>query len=148
MQRRGLRYAGPQMTRSAGPPSLTAPSRILVVDDNSDTARALVYLLEIMGHQTLYVANPLHALTKVDEFRPDVAFIDIGAASPEGSNLAQVLRDHYAPHELRLVALSPYGDTRMTDASITAGFDAYLSKPVKERDVETVLGVVRDQRLW
>jgi len=64
------------------------------------------------------------------------------------NSLALVLRDHYAPHELRLVALSPYGDTRMQDASVTAGFDAYLSKPVKERDVETILGVVFDKRLW
>ena len=111
-------------------------------------ARGLVYLLEIMGHQALYVSNPHHALTKVDEFRPDVAFIDIGAASPEGNSLALVLRDHYAAHELRLVALSTYGDVRMTNADITAGFDAYLSKPVKERDVETILDVVFDKRLW
>jgi len=127
---------------------LASPWRILVVDENSDMAMALVYLLEIMGHQTLYLSNPHHALTKVDEFRPDVAFIDIGAASPQGDNLALVLRDHYAPHELRLVALSPYGDTRTTNAGATAGFDAYLSKPVKERDVETILGVVFDKRLW
>ena len=121
---------------------------MLVVDENSDVARGLVYLLEIMGHQALYLSNPQHALTKVDEFRPDVAFIDIGAESPEGHSLAVVLRDHYAPHELRLVALSTYGDTRMSNASLTAGFDAYLSKPVKERDVETILGVVFDKRLW
>ena len=136
------------MPRSAGTPSLTSPWRILVVDENSDMARGLVYLLEIMGHQALYLSNPHHALTKVDEFRPDVAFIDIGAASPDGNRLALVLRDHYAPHELRLVALAPYGDTRTTDASMTAGFDAYLSKPVKEQDVETILDVVLDKRLW
>jgi len=127
---------------------LTYPRRILVVDESSDMARSLVYLLEIMGYQALYLSNPHHALTKVDEFRPHAAFIDIGAASPEGNSLAQVLRNHYARHELRLVALSPYGDTRVTNASMTAGFDAYLSKPVKERDVETVLDVVFDRRLW
>jgi PleD family two-component response regulator len=136
------------MPRPAETRSATSPWRILVVDENSEIARGLVYLLEIMGHQALYLSNPHHTLTKVDEFRPDVAFIDIGAASPEGNSLALVLRDHYAPHELRLVALSTYGDTRMSNASMTAGFDAYLSKPVKERDVETVLGVVFDKRLW
>ena len=136
------------MAHSVRPSSPTSPWRILVVVENSDMARALVYLLEIMGHQTLYLSNPHHALTKVDEFRPDVASIDIGAASQDGNSLALVLRDHYARHELSLVALAPYGDTRTTNASMTAGFDAYLSKPVREPDVETVLGVVFDKRLW
>ncbi len=121
--------------------------RILVVDENSDMATSLVYLLEIMGHQALYLSDPRHALTKVDEFRPHVAFVDIGAASPDGNNLAMVLRDHYARHELRLVALSAYGDTRTSNQRMTAGFDAYLTKPVKEEDVRTVLGVVLDARL-
>jgi CheY-like chemotaxis protein len=58
-----------------------------------------------------------------------------------------VLRDHYARHELRLVALSAYGDTRTSNQRMTAGFDAYLTKPVKEEDVRTVLGVVLDARL-
>ena len=128
-------------------PTLTPHRRILVVDENSDMATSLVYLLEIMGHQALYLSDPRHALTKVDEFRPHVAFVDIGAASPDGNNLATVLRDHYARHELRLVALSAYGDTRTSNQRMTAGFDAYLTKPVKEEDVRTVLGVVLDARL-
>lgn len=121
--------------------------RILVLDNNSDMATALVYLLEIMGHQALYVADPQHALTKVDEFRPHVAFVDIGMPSPEGINLARLLRNHYARHELRLVALSAYGDARIRNESMTAGFDAYLAKPVKEQDVRTILSLVFDQRL-
>lgn len=121
--------------------------RILIVDSNSDMATGLVYLLEIMGHQALYLADSRLALTKVDEFRPHVAFIDIGMPSPEGINLAGLLRDHYARHELRLVALSAYGDARMRNESMTVGFDAYLVKPVKEQDVQTILGLVFDERL-
>lgn len=128
-------------------PPLTPRWRILVLDENSDMATSMVYLLEIMGHQALYLSDPRNALTKVDEFRPHVAFVDIGAASLDGNNLALVLRDHYARHELRLVALSAYGDTRMSDQRMTAGFDAYLTKPVKEQDVRTILGVVFDERL-
>lgn len=131
-------------------PPGAAPSkrwRILVVDSNSDMATGLVYLLEIMGHQALYLANPRSALTKVDEFRPHVAFVDIGMSSPEGISLARLLRDHYARHELRLVALSAYGDARIRDDIMTAAFDAHLVKPVKEQDVRTILGVVFDERL-
>ena len=128
-------------------PALKNPWRILVVDNNSDMATALVYLLEIMGHQALYVSDPRHVLTKVDEFRPQVAFLDIGVPSSEGISLARMLRDHYARHELRLVALSAYGDERTRNESMTAGFDAYLVKPVTQQHLETILGIVFDERL-
>jgi CheY-like chemotaxis protein len=121
--------------------------RILVIDNNIDAATALAYLLEIMGHQALYQFDARHALTKVDEFRPHVAFVDLGMRTEDGTGLAQLLREHYARHELRLVALSAYGDARTRNESMTVSFDAYLAKPVKEQDVETILGVVFDERL-
>ena len=121
--------------------------RILVIDNNIDTATALAYLLEIMGHQALYQFDARHALTKVDEFRPHVAFVDLGMRTEDGTGLAQLLREHYARHELRLVALSTYGDARTRNESMTVSFDAYLAKPVKEQDVETILSVVFDERL-
>lgn len=121
--------------------------RILVVDNNVDMATALVYLLEIKGHQALYVSDPRHILTKIDEFRPDVAFIDIGMPSVDGIGLARLLRDHYARSELRLVALSIYGDARTRDESVTAAFDAYLVKPVKEPHIDTILGILFDKSL-
>lgn len=120
---------------------------MMVVDNNRDMGTALVYLLEIMGHQALYVSDARHALTKVDEFHPQVAFLDIGVPSAEGTSLARMLRDNYSRHELRLVALSAYGDERIRNESMTAGFDAYLVKPVKQRDVETILSIVFDDRL-
>lgn len=128
-------------------PALKNPLRMLVVDNNRDTGTALVYLLEIMGHQALYVSDARHALTKVDEFHPQVAFLDIGVPSADGASLARMIRDNYAPHELRLVALSAYGDERTRNASMTAGFDAYLVKPAKRQDVETILSIVFDDRL-
>ena len=121
--------------------------RILVVDNNSDTATALAYLLEIMGHRALYQFDARHALTKVDEFRPHVAFVELGMRTPDGMGLAQLLREHYARRELRLVALSAYGDARTRNESMTADFDAYLAKPVKEQDVHTILSVLFDERL-
>jgi CheY-like chemotaxis protein len=58
-----------------------------------------------------------------------------------------MLRDNYSRDELRLVALSAYGDDRIRNESLTAGFDAYLVKPAKQRDVETILSIVFDDRL-
>jgi DNA-binding response OmpR family regulator len=126
---------------------MKAGRRILVVDRNSDMAAALVYLLDIMGHQALHVVDARHVLTKINEFRPHVAFVDLGLRDAEGIGLARLLREHYARHELRLVALSAYGDEKIRDETLTAGFDAYLVKPVKQQDVETILDLVFDKRV-
>src|SRR5688572_29776350 len=87
--------------------------RILVVDKNTDVGTALVYLLEIMGHQALHLFDPRYLLTKVNEFRPHVAFLDLGLPSVDGVGVGQFLRDHYGRNELRLVALSAYGDEKI-----------------------------------
>lgn len=108
---------------------------------------SFAYLLEIMGHQAHYLFDARYILTKVDEYRPQVAFVDICMEGLDGFGLARTLRDYYARHELRLVALSQYGDERTRSESMTAGFDAYLAKPVKEPDVKTILSVVFDERL-
>jgi DNA-binding response OmpR family regulator len=126
---------------------MKAGKRILVVDRNSDMAAALGYLLEIMGHQALHAFDPRHVLTKINEFRPHVAFVDLGLRGADGIGLAHLVREHYARDELRLVALSAYGDEKIRDETLTAGFDAYLVKPVKQQDVETILGLVFDQRV-
>lgn len=119
--------------------------RILVVDHNSDMATSLAYLLEIMGHETRVVFDPRHAVTKVDEFRPQVAFVDIGMPGVDGLGVARWLREHYARHELRLVALSAYGDPKTREPAIASSFDAYVVKPVKAKDVETILSVIFPQ---
>ena len=121
--------------------------RILIVDDNSDMAASFAYLLEIMGHEARFIVDPQHAITKVDEFRPDIAFVHIGMVGLDGFGLARWLRNHYARHELRLVAMSVYGDPATRDASMASGFDAYLVKPASAEAVETILGLVFDDRL-
>ena len=121
--------------------------RTLVVDRNSDFAAGFAFMLEGLGYEARFLLDSTHTLTKVDEFRPHVAFVDIGMPSADGLNLAKVLRDHYARHEVRLVALSLYGDERLRDASSTSGFDAHLVKPVSPHDVETILDLVLDKRL-
>ena len=110
-------------------------------------AASLAYLLEIMGHETRFFFDARHVITKVDEFRPHLAFVDIGMAGTDGLGLARWLRNHYARHELRLVALSRYGDPKIRDASAASGFDAHLVKPARAEDVQTILNLVFDERL-
>ena len=121
--------------------------RVLIIDSDAGFSAACAYTLERLGFETNVVFDPAHALTKADEFHPHVAFIDIGMVDSSGLTIGRLLRDHYARHELALVAVSLYGDPRTRDCSTAAGFDAHLVKPVNERDLRTIVELVLDKRL-
>jgi CheY-like chemotaxis protein len=121
--------------------------RVLILDNNAGFAGDCAYILERLGYETNVVYDPTYALTKVDEFHPHIAVIDIGMADSSGLTIGRLLRDHYARHELALIAVSIYSDPRTRDSSAAAGFDAHLSKPVSERDLLTIIDLVLDKRL-
>jgi signal transduction histidine kinase/ActR/RegA family two-component response regulator len=117
----------------------TTGRRILVVDDNVDAAELLSMLLEGLGN-TIRVANdPLEALALIDEFRPDVAVLDIGLPVMSGFELARRLRE--LPHTggLRLIALSGYGQESDQRRAAEAGFDAHLVKPIEIATLDAVI---------
>lgn len=127
--------------------SKTSRRRALILDNDATFSAGCAYLLERLGFDTNVVYDPTYALTKVDEFHPHIAFIEIGMADSTGLTIGRLLRDHYARHELALIAVSLYSDPRTRDSSAAAGFDAHLAKPVSERDLRTVVDLVLDKRL-
>jgi len=70
------------MSDSAG-----QPTRILVVDDNSDAAKTLALLLQRLGYVTRAIYDPLQAIPTAEEFRPDFILFDIGMPGMSGYEL-------------------------------------------------------------
>lgn len=118
------------------------PCRVLVVDDNRDAATTLTYLIQEMGHQARAVTSPHEVFGAIDAFDPHVAFIDIGMPEVDGWTLAKQLRDCYAPEQLRLVALTAYGQPEDHVRSRQAGFDAHVVKPANPRLIAHILATV------
>ena len=114
--------------------------RVLVVDDNADAAESLAMLLEIAGHEVRTAHSGPAALDIVAEFRPHVAFLDIGLPGMSGYELAQRLRE--MPHltGLSLVAVTGWGQEEDRRQSIAAGFIHHLTKPVDPRQVQSLVG--------
>jgi CheY-like chemotaxis protein len=101
-----------------------------VVDDNVDAAESLAALLDIMGHSARVAGDGPsgHALAR--EFKPQLAFLDIGLPGMSGHELARSMRATPGMEQLMLVALTGWGTVDDVAQSHAAGFDMHLTKPV------------------
>ncbi|HEY0467951.1 MAG TPA: response regulator [Polyangiaceae bacterium] len=125
--------------RSQGPASGSRETalqrRVLVVDDDADSADLLVQLLEMRGHHARSVNSGSRAVIEAAEFLPDVAILDVGLPDMSGYELAQLLRKGEGLAECKLIAVTGYSGEAAVARSKMAGFDLHLVKPV---DLETI----------
>jgi CheY-like chemotaxis protein len=114
----------------ADPRSSGGPRRVLVVDDNRDAADTLAQALTAFGHDVRVAYDGPSALGIFADFRPVLAFLDIGLPVMDGYELASRLRENDPTRALTLVALTGYGQQADRERSESAGFDRHLVKPV------------------
>jgi PAS domain S-box-containing protein len=110
--------------------------RILVVDDNRDTADSMAMTLEMMGHPSRTAYDGLEAVQSAASFRPEVVLLDIGLPKLNGYDAARRIREQPWGKDMILIALTGWGQEADKRRASDAGFDHHLTKPVK---VGTVL---------
>jgi PAS domain S-box-containing protein len=116
-----------------------ARRRIVVVDDNTDSATSLRTLLELMGHEVMTANDGAHGLRVADDFRPHIVFLDIGLPGMSGYEVARRLRLGAEHANTYLVALSGYGASQDRKRSQEAGFDMHIAKPADVVDLQRVV---------
>lgn len=116
--------------------------RVLIVEDNEDSAQSFQMLLEIDGYETRIANRALEALQLVDEFVPDVAFVDIGLPDISGFDLARRMRSDPRLGQTTLVALTGYGTEEDKQETRRAGFHHHLTKPIEVETVYKLLSTV------
>jgi len=143
-----LPAAEPPADKKAPPTEKTATAspralRVMVVDDNEDTADTTGLLLRQLGHdiRVYYASEP--ALQEASVFCPDVVFLDIGLPGINGYEAARQFRQNLIDKNLRLIAVSGYGLEADRQNSQAAGFDEHLIKPVEPRKLQEVLAKSR-----
>ena len=114
--------------------------RVLVVDDNTDSAESLSLLLELMGHTVRTAHDGEQALAEAEAFRPELVLMDIGMPRMDGYEAARRLRELAWGTEVVLVALTGWGQDEDKRRSEEAGFDHHLIKPVDPAALEALLG--------
>lgn len=126
---------------AAGGQSLS-PRRILVVDDNRDSATSLVMLLRLLGHDVRDANDGRQALAILEEFVPDLLLLDLGMPGMSGYQVAERVQSDPRLRDVRVVALSGYGGAEERRRSDAAGFHDHLVKPVEFAALQTILASI------
>jgi PAS domain S-box-containing protein len=104
--------------------------RILVVDDDLESARSLAMVLDAAGHETETAHDGLEAVEVAERFRPRVALLDIGLPKLNGFEVARRIRERPWAERAVLIAVSGWGQDEDRRKSKDAGFDFHFVKPV------------------
>lgn len=115
--------------------------RILVVDDNADAADMTAQMLQMYGLNVQVAYGGLEGLSIARSARPDIIFLDIGMPIMDGYQVAAAIRADKMLNDIKLVALTAWGDEASRVKARAAGFDKHLTKPANIVElVETAVG--------
>ena len=104
--------------------------RILVVDDNADSANTLASILRVLGHHVRTGMNGEQAVEMALSFKPALIFLDIGMPGMNGYQACRSIREAPGGAEMMIVALTGWGQAEDRRRSEEAGFDQHLVKPI------------------
>jgi signal transduction histidine kinase/ActR/RegA family two-component response regulator len=117
--------------------------RVLIVDDNADCALGFAEVIRILGHKVEVALDGPRALQIAATFQPTIALLDIGLPVMDGYELARKLRESATGTQLKLVAVTGYGEEANRAMSLAAGFDLHTVKPV---DLDSIRSILREVR--
>jgi PAS domain S-box-containing protein len=118
----------------------TGARRVLIADDNRDSADTLAAMLRMVGHDVRVCYDGVNALTQAELFRPEIMLLDIGMPVLNGLEVAAKIRARPWGTRIRLIALTGWGQPEDLKRSERAGFDHHLVKPVELPRLQELLG--------
>ena len=104
--------------------------RVLVVEDDRDTAESLRALLDLCGYVVVVARTSQQGIEEARKLEPHVVLCDIGLPDSDGYVVASVLKQSGSRAPARLIAVTGYGQMRDRLRALAAGFDQHLVKPV------------------
>ena len=120
--------------------------RVLVVDDNVDSAETLGMLLRASGHDVRTAHDGPTALNAALEYVPDAVFLDIGLPLMNGYEVAKRIRQQPDLENVVLIALTGYGQDTDRLASLLAGFEHHLVKPARLEQMLHILEIAGERK--
>jgi signal transduction histidine kinase/ActR/RegA family two-component response regulator len=124
-------------------PSADAALRLLVVDDNVDSADGLAMLLSMSGHDVRVAHDGRTAVSEARAAKPDMILLDLGLPEISGYEVAKLIRAESADRQPLIVALTGWGQDTDRQRTRDAGFDHHLVKPVDIETLRTLIASVK-----
>jgi PAS domain S-box-containing protein len=135
-----LRAAAPPPDSVVAEPAREAGKRrILVVDDNRDSAVSMAVLLDLLGHETRQAFDGLHAIELAAQFRPEIILMDIGMPNMDGLEATRRIRQLELPQRPTIIAVTGWGQQADRQLTKSAGIDHHLVKPVTLEEIAALL---------
>jgi CheY-like chemotaxis protein/anti-sigma regulatory factor (Ser/Thr protein kinase) len=113
--------------------------RILIADDNPDSAATLSIMLEVLGNEVRIAHDGHQAVEMAERFRPDAILLDIGMPRMNGYDACEKIRLQPWGAGAFIVALTGWGQDEDKNRSRAAGFDRHLVKPVEPATIEKLI---------
>ena len=135
----------PRKTAQAPPPSADnvadrmIPHRILIADDNADSAESMGMLLRLMGNDVRIASDGLEAVEQAAVFQPDIVLLDIGMPRLDGYEAARRIRDQSWSRDTLLVAVTGWGPSDSDELATAAGFDRHFTKPLDPAELRRLI---------
>ena len=123
----------------------TPHMRVFIVDDDRDAADSLALMLQTDGHDVHVVYDGASALQAMAAYRPQVALIDLGMPIMDGYEVAQRAREQPMCSDVKLIALTGWGQEEARRRSAQAGFDHHLVKPISLDKVHELFSLIGSQ---
>jgi CheY-like chemotaxis protein len=132
--------AGISPAASDAPAASSGQRRILIVDDNKDSADSLAMLLEITGNKTYMAHDGVEAVEAIEKHRPEVVLLDIGLPKLDGHEVCRRVREQPWGKDIVVIALTGWGQEDDRRKSEEAGFNGHLVKPIDYDKLLELLG--------
>lgn len=113
--------------------------RILIIEDNVDSAKTTQTLLEILGHKVQVAFDGQSGIKMARTFKPEIVFLDIGLPVMDGYEVTRHLRELPETKNALLIALSGYGQAEDRRKSKAAGIDHHLVKPADTDKLQALI---------
>ncbi len=113
--------------------------RVLVVDDNRDSADTLAMMLRILGHESHTAYDGQDAVDRAASLSPDAVLLDIGMPRLNGYEAAAQIRQQPGGDQMLLIAATGWGQDEDRERTSAAGFDSHLVKPINHEELNQLL---------
>ena len=126
--------------RDSGDGHAAPRRRVLIADDNRDSADSLAIMLSLMGHETQATYDGATVIEKAEAYNPDVILLDLGMPVIDGYEAARRIREQGWSNGVVLVALTGWGQEEDRVRAREAGFNFHLTKPANPHALGELLG--------